>query len=302
MNFFDFKVFNYVAAFQSISLTAKELHMTQPAITHIINKLEKKYSLTLFDRSRQGTMLTDAGKEFLVSVEQLLEQYEKLEHTAMELKNKSLYKLVLATYPSVTLYCLAECMESGDIDQSNYVLSVREGGYQEVIDWLSASKADFSISIKEHLIPGFHHELIGDDPYVMVSSTSVPPNLTVEDVRKYPFIMPLSGCKEVLEPYLVQHNIAINKVMESETISSTLALTAQFNGITIVPLSSLNKQVSSNFIIQPIDIAIERQLIMQWSPKKEKDQLFMAFVHHLLAQLQKRAQDVTIYVDEESIK
>lgn len=256
MNVFDFKVFKYVARLNSISLATKELHMTQPAITHIINKLEKRYALTLFERSRQGTMLTENGKEFLVCVERLLMEYENLEETALHLKNKSLYKIVLATYPSVTVYCLAECIQLGNIDQSQYVLAVREGSYQEVLNWLSAGSADFSISIKENLIPGFHYEVIGEDPYVIVSSKNIPPNLTSKELKNYPFIMPLSGCKEVLEPYLMKNEITVNKVMESESISSALALTLQVNGITIVPLSGLHKQIIHDFIVQPIDIEI----------------------------------------------
>ncbi|MEH7026283.1 LysR family transcriptional regulator, partial [Bacillus wiedmannii] len=96
MNVFDFKVFKYVARLNSISLAAKELHMTQPAITHIINKLEKRYAITLFDRSRQGTVLTENGKEFLICVDRLLIEYDNLEETALKLKNNNLYKIVLA--------------------------------------------------------------------------------------------------------------------------------------------------------------------------------------------------------------
>ncbi|KFN09840.1 lysR substrate binding domain protein [Bacillus pseudomycoides] len=117
-----------------------------------------------------------------------------------------------------------ECIELGNFDQSQYVLAVREGSYQEVLDWLSSGSADFSISIKENLISGFHYDVIGEDPYVMVSSKSVPSDLTIKELKNYPFIMPLSGCKEVLEPYLTKNEIVVNKVMESETISSALAL------------------------------------------------------------------------------
>lgn len=86
--------------------------------------------------------------------------------------------------------------------------------------------------------------------------------------------MPLSGCKEVLEPYLMKNEITVNKVMESESISSALALTIQVNGITIVPLSGLHKQIIHDFIVQPIEITIPRQLIMQWSPKKRMTRCF----------------------------
>lgn len=76
--------------------------------------------------------------------------------------------------------------------------------------------------------------------------------------------------------------------MESETISSALALALQVNGITIVPVSGLHKQIINDFIVQPIEIKIPRQLIMQWSPKKENNPLFLAFVKNLLNQLQQK--------------
>jgi LysR family transcriptional regulator, tdc operon transcriptional activator len=288
MNFVDLNVFKHVANLQSVSLAAKELHMTQPAVTHIINKLEKRYSLTLFHRSRQGTMLTEDGKEFLTCVDQLLLDYEKLEHTAFQLKNKGLYKISLATYPSVTVYCLAECMQLGSFDHKKYALAVKEGSGQEVSNWLASGSADFSISVKEQLVPGFSHHLLGADPYVIVSSKSVPANLTKDELQHYPFIMPLSGCKEVLEPYFKKNHIVINKIMESDSISSTLALTLQLNGITAVPISGLNKQIIDQYTIQPIAIDIQRELIMQWSPKKESDSLFMSFVEDLSVQLQNK--------------
>jgi LysR family transcriptional regulator, tdc operon transcriptional activator len=289
MNLFDFKVFKQVAQLESISLAAKELHMTQPAVSHIINKLEERYSLVFFNRSRQGTRLTENGQKFLNSVNLLLTEYENLENKAFKLKNDNLYKIVLATYPSVTIYCVAECLESGSFDHSQYVIAIREGKEQEVLDWMSSGNADFSISIKEHLIPGFSFRFLGEDPYILVSAKTVPSILSSTDLVNYPFIMPLSSHNEVLEAYLKLNKIEINKVMESETISSTLALTQQINGITIVPLSGLNKNIVNDFVIQPLEINIQRDIIMQWSPQKESDPLFTSFIHNLSSQLQKRS-------------
>ena len=75
--------------------------------------------------------------------------------------------------------------------------------------------------------------------------------------------MPLSGCKEVLEPYLMKNEIVVNKVMESESISSALALTLQVKGITIGPIirDFINK-LFTNFIVQPIEIKIPRQSLL----------------------------------------
>ena len=68
-------------------------------------------------------------------------------------------------------------------NQSQYVLAVRAGSYQELLDWLSLEVQIFLFSIKENLLPGFHYDVIGEDPYVMVSSKSVPSYLQERNLK-----------------------------------------------------------------------------------------------------------------------
>ena len=95
----------------------------------------------------------------------------------------------------------------------------------------------------------------------------VPPNLTINDIKI--ILLLCRSLQRSARTVFDENEITVNKVMESESISSALALTIQVNGITIVPLSGLHKQIIHDFIVQPIEITIPRQLIMQWSPKRE---------------------------------
>ena len=66
-NFEDFKlkVFVTVARRGSFTIAAKELGVTQPAISQNINSLEKSLGVQLFQRVRGDVSLTDAGRTFL---------------------------------------------------------------------------------------------------------------------------------------------------------------------------------------------------------------------------------------------
>ena len=65
MNDEDFKYFSELAGTLNFNQAAKNLFITQPALSHRISKLEKELGSQLFIRSRHGVFLTDAGKVFL---------------------------------------------------------------------------------------------------------------------------------------------------------------------------------------------------------------------------------------------
>lgn len=66
------RYFVEVADELSFVRAAAKLHMTQPALSRQIAALEKSWGVTLFERSRSGTALTEAGAALLVGARALL--------------------------------------------------------------------------------------------------------------------------------------------------------------------------------------------------------------------------------------
>lgn len=58
-----YRIFNTVAKTENISLAAKELFISQPAISKAIAKLEQSMSVPLFVRNSRGVRLTEEGKQ-----------------------------------------------------------------------------------------------------------------------------------------------------------------------------------------------------------------------------------------------
>ena len=53
-----------VASLRSISIASKQLHLSQPSVTRIIQELEEDIGVPLFSRTKEGMLLTAAGKNF----------------------------------------------------------------------------------------------------------------------------------------------------------------------------------------------------------------------------------------------
>ncbi len=76
-NFRHLRAFSEVARTGSISRAAERIHLSQPAITQALAKLEETVGLSLFERRSDGMRLADPGRVFLDRVDRALAQIRK---------------------------------------------------------------------------------------------------------------------------------------------------------------------------------------------------------------------------------
>lgn len=74
MKLSQLKYFQTVCKHNNLTRAAKELHISQPGLTHVIHELEQEFGLTLFLRQNKGLVLTEEGRKFLEEANLLLEQ------------------------------------------------------------------------------------------------------------------------------------------------------------------------------------------------------------------------------------
>jgi len=79
--------FYHVARERSFSRAAKNLHISQPAMSVRIKTLETELGERLFDRARKGVQLTEAGAVLYESAEKIFTDVEGALARLKELKN-----------------------------------------------------------------------------------------------------------------------------------------------------------------------------------------------------------------------
>jgi DNA-binding transcriptional LysR family regulator len=80
-------LFNRIASEKSISKVAEECHLSQPALSQQMRKLEDEMGLILFERSNKGIELTENGRVVHQYFEQIIETYDNLQQELTNLKN-----------------------------------------------------------------------------------------------------------------------------------------------------------------------------------------------------------------------
>ncbi|MEU3569835.1 LysR family transcriptional regulator [Kitasatospora sp. NPDC036755] len=76
------RCFTVVAEYGNFGRAAAKLHLAQPSLSRQIQRLEAQLGVRLFDRSPQGTSLTDAGQAFLSGARALLQEADRAAHAA----------------------------------------------------------------------------------------------------------------------------------------------------------------------------------------------------------------------------
>lgn len=84
----NFYYFCKVAKYGSITKAAEDIHISQPALSAAISRLEKQLDAKLFERESKGVILTKTGKAVLPFIETICDNYDALQREITTSKQK----------------------------------------------------------------------------------------------------------------------------------------------------------------------------------------------------------------------
>lgn len=127
MELTQLKQFKTVAEKNSISLAARELHISQPALSTAIKKLEQELGLPLFEHAGNRIRLNEAGKIALRYTNAILSQSDQLKTELTEYaRRSSCIRLGFCDHGPLW-YCIPRLsMISSQFEYSYYTMPVDE--------------------------------------------------------------------------------------------------------------------------------------------------------------------------------
>src|SRR5699024_11082331 len=133
-----------VAETESLSVASENIHVTQSALSQSITNLEKKLGIKIFQRSRTGTITTEAGGKV---IQKAIEIHGKMEEQKIEAKADRYgesEKLRLGTNPSSLMY-LPKTLASFKKDYPSIQMEIAERCSQTIIDDIAEDKLDIGL-------------------------------------------------------------------------------------------------------------------------------------------------------------
>lgn len=134
-----------VAKYGSVTVAADQLHVSQPALSVAINKLEQQLGSALFIRRKgNALMLTAFGRGFIQESTEVLRRFEALVSPRIGMATDQ--TVVIGFYedlaPLITGPILA-CLKSRFPDNT---VHIRSGGFESLSDDLQSGRVDFALS------------------------------------------------------------------------------------------------------------------------------------------------------------
>lgn len=106
MNLRQLELFSLVAELGNVTEAARQLYMTQPAVSQTISDLEESLGLKLFDRLNRKMHLTFAGELLYNYSKKILSLVEEAEGHMLEITNNRIGRLRLGASTTIGIYLL----------------------------------------------------------------------------------------------------------------------------------------------------------------------------------------------------
>lgn len=140
-----YRVFYAVAKHKHMTKASEELHISQPAISQSIKKLEDQLGGTLFLRSNKGMGLTEEGKMFYEYVKGALELINNAENEFTSFKDLSKGEVKIGCSTTLTKLVLMNALKDFHLDYPNININITNDLTSNLINDLKLGKLDFVI-------------------------------------------------------------------------------------------------------------------------------------------------------------
>jgi DNA-binding transcriptional LysR family regulator len=280
----DLRSFVLLAQQLHFGRTARLLHVSQPALTKQIRRVEEDLGCSLFERGKHGTKLTSAGEQFLEEARPIVTGFDRLVASGRGLARGERGRLRLGfgfhTFELVPrLIARLRRMAPG------VQISLRDMSTLEQTEGLRSSKIDVGF-VRSPVSKEFEAMPVIDDRLALVSSSDsrIPENATVKDCAEEPFILISSE----RAPTFRRHAIALcakfgfhpRSIQDTSEVTTSLALVRAGLGVTLIPQSFGTAHISGLRLHELDDPAASWAVSAAWR-KNDSNPLLKRFLELL---------------------
>jgi LysR family carnitine catabolism transcriptional activator len=241
---------------------AERLHLSQPAVSGVIQRLEESLGSALFERSTRAVRLTEAGLVFQERIRLLRLQADAAVEAVRDVAELREGRVRVAALPSLAAGWLpgvfAQFMQAWpgiriDLDDalSDACIALVRGG-----------QADFALAASgaaESAATDLHSRRLCSDRFHLVCPVGHPlaseARLTARKLAPWPFIQMArhSSVRQALDAAL--HPLRLNAVFEVEHLATVMGLVEAGLGISVVPALTLFHFRRDSLVTRPLPIA-----------------------------------------------
>lgn len=236
---------HFLAIVKSGSFTqgARDAHVSQPAISASIAKLEEELNTKLLNRNKKSVTLTPEGEKLKKSAELVVNELNAIRTRFSDESSPIVLRIWVA--PTFTSDVFTPLLTELSRNISNLSLKIIEASPDQIIDALRNGKCDLGFTVEYdggHQIAGIKVNVISEEAYGVAAPDGHPftkqNSIELKDITDAPFIA-RTHCeyRNAVLMRLKNANLNLNIKHRTDQDIRALALVKAGLGVTIVPES-----------------------------------------------------------------
>jgi LysR family transcriptional regulator, hydrogen peroxide-inducible genes activator len=296
-HFLDFQAleqFITLARTKNFTRAAEELHLSQPALSRAIQRLEEQVGQPLFDRRPREVVLTKPGELLVSRAKKIL---DLVEDTFTELAESGEHgQIRLGAIPTIAPYFLPKLLSTFAEKFPRISVTVQEDTTNLLIRRCADGELDLAIvALPIHakaiqIEPLFSEELLFVVPRGHPLATTK--DLTLKAVKDYPFVMLNEAhcLSENITSFCQRqsvHPISIERTSQLTTVQELVSLD---HGVSIIPDMARQIDLSEGRVYRSFSGAKPcRTIAMMWNDSRYESQAVKTLKKHLRQSVKRRA-------------
>jgi LysR family hydrogen peroxide-inducible transcriptional activator len=248
----NLRYFQTVARLGHFGRAADACAVTQPALSMQIRDLETHLGTKLFERARDGTRLTEAGREALRHVDRILGAVADLEAQARRTRGPLSGPFRLGVIPSVAPFLLPRLLPAVIQRVPDARLTLRETLTASLVDELLAGDLDAIIASLPLDRPELAERPLFADPFMLAvasGSAFARSGHASEDMLRSPDLLLLEDGHCFRDQALeVCHTLDVGRLQSygATSLTTLIQLVANGQGITLLPQLFVTAEAKSD--------------------------------------------------------
>ena len=226
------RIFVAVAEREHVTAAARELNLTQSAVSNAIAALEERHDVHLFDRVGRGVVLNEAGRSFLPEARAVLARAQAAGNALADMSALRRGRLAIFASQTIASYWLPAHLVAFHAQHPGVELDVSVGNTREAVQAVLEGAAELGFVEGEVNEAALAQQVVGSDRLAVL----VPPNhawassrrLRPQDLASAPWVLREvgSGTRSSLEAALSSAGVDAAALPIAMTLPSNEAVLA----------------------------------------------------------------------------
>lgn len=258
-----YHIFYTVANAGTISKAAKELYISQPAISKAIQKLEHSLEVSLFTRTSRGVHLTNEGKILYTHVRTAVDALSAGEDQMRRIHNLGMGQLHIGASTTLCRYVLLPYLQGFVKNHPHIQISIDCQPTHQILGELESGKVDVGlVGCPKKTGSSFSFFSLGSIQDTFVATPSYLENLQKRDSASatYMLLNQENVSRQYIDSYLSDMALPVEHILEVTTMDLLIDFARTGLGIACVIREFVNKELEDGTLIEvPLQVTFPRR-------------------------------------------